>query len=251
MQLTLAVLLTLSTVGGVVVGLSEHRAWLAVPLAAALAAGRARCSPTCRTGTRRGPLFLVFAFTACASLESRPRDVLVALVVAALSAAFAVLVGAAGAALRRDGRPAPRRRPPTRTAYAARWRWHVARSGVAVLLAGSAATAAGIGHPYWAMVSAVVPLGARGLQPAGGARPAPRGRDGGRARPDRGALRARPAWRRADRRDRADAGAGRAPGGAQLRAGPGGHHPAGPADGAPRRAGPGRGAPARPRRGDA
>jgi uncharacterized membrane protein YccC len=29
-----------------------------------------------------------------------------------------------------------------------------------VLLAGTAATAAGVGHPYWAMVSAVVPLGA-------------------------------------------------------------------------------------------
>jgi uncharacterized membrane protein YccC len=34
-----------------------------------------------------------------------------------------------------------------------------------VLLAGSAATAAGIGHPYWAMVSAVVPLGATGFLP--------------------------------------------------------------------------------------
>ena len=61
--------------------------------------------------------------------------------------------------LRRERGPAPVRRRPARTTYAARWRWHVARSGIAVLLAGTGATAAGIGHPYWAMVSAVVPLG--------------------------------------------------------------------------------------------
>jgi hypothetical protein len=159
MQLTLAVLLTLATAGGVVVGLSAHRAWLAVPLAAALAAGGSLLSDV-QDWHPRGPLFLVFAFTACASLESRPRDVLVGLVVAGLAASFAVLVGGAGAVLRRERGPAPLRRRPARTTYAARWRWHVARSGTAVLLAGAGATAAGIGHPYWAMVSAVVPLGA-------------------------------------------------------------------------------------------
>lgn len=35
------------------------------------------------------------------------------------------------------------------------------RAVVGVAVAGSIATAAGIGHPYWAMVSAVVPLVAR------------------------------------------------------------------------------------------
>lgn len=163
MQLTLAVLLTLATAGGVVVGLSEHRAWLAVPLAAALAAGGSLLSDL-QDWHPRGPLFLIFAFTACASLESRPPDVVAALVVAGLAAAFAVLVGAAGALVRRQrgaARPGPAGPAgSTRTAYAARWRWHVARSGIAVLLAGTAATASGIGHPYWAMVSAVVPLGA-------------------------------------------------------------------------------------------
>jgi uncharacterized membrane protein YccC len=37
----------------------------------------------------------------------------------------------------------------------------VLRNGLAVLLAGALATGSGIGHPYWAMVSAVVPLAAR------------------------------------------------------------------------------------------
>jgi hypothetical protein len=159
MQGTLAVLLTLATAGGVVVGLSEHRAWWAVPLTAALAAGGSLLSDL-QDWHPRGPLFLVFAFAACASLESRPVDVVTALVVAGLSAAFAVVVGAAGGRLRRDRRRGPVRAPLVRTAYAARWRWHVARSGLAVLLAGFVATASGIGHPYWAMVSAVVPLGA-------------------------------------------------------------------------------------------
>ena len=51
-----------------------------------------------------GPLFLVFAFAACASLPSDGADVLAALVVAGASAAFAafaVLVGGAGAWWRR------------------------------------------------------------------------------------------------------------------------------------------------------
>ena len=37
------------------------------------------------------------------------------------------------------------------------------RDAVAVVVAGGAAVALGIGHPYWAMVSAVAPLGVRGV----------------------------------------------------------------------------------------
>jgi uncharacterized membrane protein YccC len=55
-----------------------------------------------------------------------------------------------------------RRRPGS---YAAVARLHVARTAGGVLLAGTVATASGIGHPYWAMVSAVVPLVARELRP--------------------------------------------------------------------------------------
>ena len=60
MQVDLALLLTLATAGGVVVGLSDHRAWLAVPLAAALAAGGSLLSDL-QDWHPRGPLFPVFA----------------------------------------------------------------------------------------------------------------------------------------------------------------------------------------------
>ena len=42
------------------------------------------------------------------------------------------------------------------------WRYAL-QSGAGVLIAGVVATSAGIGRPYWAMVSAVVPLVARDL----------------------------------------------------------------------------------------
>ncbi|GAB3782469.1 FUSC family protein [Nocardioides ungokensis] len=165
MQSTLAVLLTLATATGVVVGLSPERAWPAVPAAALVAVGGSLVSDA-QDWHPPGPLFLVFAFAACASLPSSPGDVLVAVVVAGASAAFSVLVGAAGSWWRHrhgqrvdDGAPVTRR-----TSYGVARR-HALRNGLAVAIAGSIATAAGIGHPYWAMVSAVVPLAARDLGP--------------------------------------------------------------------------------------
>nr|WP_301539683.1 FUSC family protein [Nocardioides sp. zg-DK7169] len=165
MQLRLGALLTSVVGAGVLVGCSPQRAWLAVPLAALLAS-------VCTVLSERqdwhppGALFPVFAFAACASLESRLGDVPVALAVAGASALFAVAVGNAGAFWRQrrtaggdidpDGpRPAPQPAPgPVRLL-------RFPRNGVAVLLAGTLATGVGIGHPYWAMVSAVVPLVAR------------------------------------------------------------------------------------------
>lgn len=108
-----------------------------------------------------GPLFAVFALATCAAVPATGADVPVALAVAGSSAAVSVLVGQAGAvSARRRARervPAPpaglrvlRDEPLVRR--------HALRYGVAVLLAGSVATAAGIGHPSWAMVAAVAPL---------------------------------------------------------------------------------------------
>lgn len=162
MQSTLAVLLTLATATGVLVGLSPERAWLAVPATALVAAGGSLVSDA-QDWHPPGPLFLVFAFAACASLPSSPQDVLVAVVVAGASAAFSVLVGAAGSWWRsRHGQTGEDAAPVARRAsYAEVARRHALRNGLAVAIAGSIATAAGIGHPYWAMVSAVVPLAAR------------------------------------------------------------------------------------------
>jgi uncharacterized membrane protein YccC len=166
MQLRLGGLLTLVVGAGVLVGVSPDRAWLAVPLAALLASACTLLSER-QDWHPPGALFPVFAFTACASLESEPRDVAVALAVAAASAAFAVVVGNVGAFWRRRRVPRPERtertertgpRPPVRRPVQV---LRFPRNGVAVLLAGTLATGVGIGHPYWAMVSAVVPLVAR------------------------------------------------------------------------------------------
>jgi uncharacterized membrane protein YccC len=85
-----------------------------------------------------------------------PAEVPVAAAVAGSSAAFAVIVGNVGGFLRRQqSRPGPLAPPRPADAW---------RCALAVLLAGGTATAVGIGHPYWAMVAAVVPLAAPGLR---------------------------------------------------------------------------------------
>ena len=169
MQVALAVLLTGSVTLGVVVGLSPHRAWLAVPVAAVVAAVASLASDALAWHPP-GPLFVVFAFAACASVPGRPGDVGVAVAVAAAAASFSVLVGGAGPLLRRGHGGAPDDAPDDAPGGAPGRRArglgpgadvHVLRGGLAVLGAGTVATAAGIGHPYWAMVSAVVPLVAR------------------------------------------------------------------------------------------
>jgi hypothetical protein len=162
LQARLAVYLTAAVVLGTVVGIPEARSWIAVPATAVVAALGSLASDAERWHPP-GPLFLVFAFAACAAVPSTGSDVPVALAVAGASAAFAVLVGNAGAWWRgtRDVEaPPPTRRP----AYAASLRWHVLPCAGGVLLAGLVSTGAGIGHPYWAMVSAVVPLVARDLR---------------------------------------------------------------------------------------
>lgn len=85
--------------------------------------------------------------------------------VAGCWAGFAVLADDAGAAFRNSWHPhrscrhrsaglARRRRPPAR-----------AEIVTSVVIAGALATGLDIGHPYWAMVGAVVPLAARDLLP--------------------------------------------------------------------------------------
>ncbi|KQP67125.1 hypothetical protein ASF47_01785 [Nocardioides sp. Leaf285] len=192
MQLTLATLLVLAVGLGTVVATSPHRAWLAVPLAAGAAALGSTLSDR-HAWHPPGALFLVFAFGATASVPSTAGDVPVALGVAAASAALAVVVGGLGATVRasRGGSAAAGGSGAAAGARAAAGaaagasggatagasggatavaaarvaptdvRRHALRAALGVALAGALATATGIGHPYWAMVSAVVPLAAR------------------------------------------------------------------------------------------
>jgi hypothetical protein len=146
---------------GVLVGQSDHRAWLAVPIAALVAAG-ASYESTLRGWHPPGSLFQVFGFAAVASAPATADDVLPAVLVAGASALFSVLVGYAGPAVRRTGTVALAADRPIGGAVEGLGRYAL-QSGVGVLLAGAIATSAGIGRPYWAMVSAVVPLVARDL----------------------------------------------------------------------------------------
>ncbi|MFW6774537.1 FUSC family protein [Nocardioides sp. CPCC 205120] len=148
-------LLVAAATTGAAVALSEHRAWLAVPVAAAWAALAADASDR-RRWVPPGPLFVVFAVGACSARPTEPHEVPVALGIAGGTAALALALGVLDERRPRPAPPAPaaRHTPPA----ADRRRLHVARVAVAVGVAGVLATASGIGHPYWAMVAAVVPL---------------------------------------------------------------------------------------------
>jgi hypothetical protein len=103
-----------------------------------------------------GPLFLLFAFGTVSAVPATTADVPVALAVSAASAALAVGIGNVGAVARRTPwtPPPPLRRVPR---YVDPLRYLLVTA-----LAGGAATAAGTGHPWWAMVAAVAPLRVRG-----------------------------------------------------------------------------------------
>lgn len=149
----------LGVTAGAAIGCSPDRSWLAVPVVAAcasvgsLAADRLHWHPA-------GPLFIVFGAAAVGSHAATPGQIPLALAVAAGAALLAIVIGTAGrlGGLLRPvpGLMAPADGPETLQTRAA-WQWaQAARYGVAVLAAGAAATALGIGHPYWAMVAAVV-----------------------------------------------------------------------------------------------
>ena len=184
LQATLAAFFVACVVAGTAVGLSEHRIWWSVP-AATIVAGVGSYLSDAQQWHPPGPLFGVFAVAACASIPSTPSDLWPALLVSGATAAFSVAVGSVGAWWRTAGRRTAGWRvagrlgttPPTERARS-RWteraerteravvaRRHVVRCAAGCLLAGTVATALstplGIGHPYWAMVAAVVPLAAR------------------------------------------------------------------------------------------
>lgn len=170
MQLTVGALLVASVMLGVLVALVPDRAWLMVAVGAVWAVLMSVASDVGRWAPP-GPMFLVFAFGAVASAPATASSVGVAFVVATASALFSVLVGVAGAFA--AGRPrrllerTPGERMPLVAAVTERALLvRAVRFGVAAFLAGAVATALGIGHPYWAMLSAVVPLVAADLSHA-------------------------------------------------------------------------------------
>ena len=161
MQASAGVALVLAVVIGTAVSVSGARDWIVLPVVAVIAAG-ATFVADALDWHPPGALFFVFALAACASVPADAGRILTAFVLAAVSAIVAMVISTAGLAL-----PRWRNREPTRLAisFAATANRpgelaKVAAVGAAVLIAGAIPTATGLGHPYWAMVSAVAALGA-------------------------------------------------------------------------------------------
>ena len=119
---------------------------------------RARCSPTGTALKPAGPFFGILALGACASVPAAvPWHA--ALLIAAASAAFSLLVGFGGwfrgrtwgARCDAERRRAARGRRRAAVVHAARYM-------AAVGVAGSLGVLSGSGHPHWAMAAAAVPL---------------------------------------------------------------------------------------------
>lgn len=147
---------------GALIAASDHRAWLAVPAAAVVASAAAYRSAV-EGWHPPGSLFQVFGIAAVAAVPGTIGDVVPALLVSAASALFAVLLGNLGAMIRRARHTEPVEANAPIGGSLTGARRYALLAGLGVLLAGSVANAFAIGRPYWAMVSAVVPLAARAL----------------------------------------------------------------------------------------
>jgi uncharacterized membrane protein YccC len=164
LQLIAGGALLMSMVVGGAVALSPHRTLLVVPVAALWAFGSSLLADRVRWAPP-GPLFQVFALTALASSPSTPAHYGQGLAVAVASVAFALLVGYIGRIMWRSG-PGRMHNPYTKPivippavhgALA-----HATMFATGVFVAGAIPALIGIGHPYWAMVSAVAALAVPG-----------------------------------------------------------------------------------------
>jgi len=156
MQTSAAVTFVASVVLGTAIALAPAAPWVLVGAAALWAAVIALVSERFAWAPP-GAIFQVFALGACASAPAVVGDLLPAVLVSAAVAVFALLVGLV------PGGPARDSAPPTSFGALLRRRevrLHLLRYLLAAGIAGAIATAIGLGHPYWAALSAVVPLAA-------------------------------------------------------------------------------------------
>ncbi|GAA4709956.1 Fusaric acid resistance protein-like [Promicromonospora umidemergens] len=154
--LTASVLLgtSLAVLSGAVAGTW----WVVVPVAAVWATAVAVLSHRLRWHPP-GPLFPVFALGACSSVPVTLDELPVALAVTVAAALLALVLTVCGARFEYVGPPSGSVRP-TPAAPGPEWTLahYAVRYGAGVAGAGAIATA--VGHPYWAMVAAVVPMSA-------------------------------------------------------------------------------------------
>ncbi|TFD89037.1 FUSC family protein [Cryobacterium serini] len=151
-----AVLLTGVTIG-VALSITHIEVWALVAIEASLAglgslvADKIQLRPA-------GPFFGIFALGACASIPTVVGLWTAALICAA-SAVFSLIVGFAGWFRGRAWDSTARRsREPLSRPWLSKAGVHATRYAVAVAAAGVLGLAFGIGHAYWAMAAAAVPL---------------------------------------------------------------------------------------------
>jgi len=156
MQSSAAVTFVASVVLGTAIALAPAAPWVLVGAAALWAAIIALVSERFAWAPP-GAIFQVFALGACASAPAVAGDLLPALLVSAAVAVFALLVGLVPGGPVRDAAPLPSLGALLRRREV---RLHLLRYLLAAGIAGAIATAVGLGHPYWAALSAVVPLAA-------------------------------------------------------------------------------------------
>ncbi|MGO1406240.1 FUSC family protein [Agrococcus casei] len=150
-QVGMGLLLTASSTSGALVATLDSRAWVAIPVAAAWA-GFAGWRSEAASWRPPGPMFMVFSFATISSVPTEIETLPLAILVTFSTAAGAVLLGALETWLfPTKPQPAPPASPKHPLVMSV-------QAIVAVLLAGTIATAAGIGHPFWAMIAAVVPI---------------------------------------------------------------------------------------------
>ncbi|GGH98565.1 FUSC family protein [Arthrobacter liuii] len=105
-----------------------------------------------------GPFFGILALGACASVPAAVPWY-VAMLIAAASSVFSILIGFSGWVRSRSWEPGATRNMPSRSSARRReLSVHAARYVLAVGAAGTVGVISGTGHPHWAMAAAAVPL---------------------------------------------------------------------------------------------
>jgi hypothetical protein len=149
-------------IAGAALSASDAPAWLFVAVTAIIA-GLGTVLADARAWRPAGSVFLVFGFGVSSSLPADGNGVGLAAVLAASSLVFTLGVTALSGALkksqRRRGKPVMEYAP--RTIPRPNWKIITTHAAMCLLgagVAGGVALSLGWPHPYWAMVSAVVPV---------------------------------------------------------------------------------------------
>jgi hypothetical protein len=161
MQSSAALVMVTSLVLGVAVATLPNPEWSIVIVAAIWTMVVAAVSDALNWHPP-GPLFAVFALCAVASVPVQSTSFRDAALVSIASALFSIAVGFLGhsrAERRSTVMRAGPARPTVRQRFSGREEWFLLlRFGAAAGIAGALSTALHIGHPYWAIVAAIVPI---------------------------------------------------------------------------------------------